>query len=116
MADDVWRKSPRRFYFRETAIRELEEEVGIFPDPNKLFLVEETKRSARYIYPFHGHTSDLHFSDGEIEKIKWMSLDEYHAEENAHPESWCNLIKPHQEAIIRDWITKQRLDQMAKKC
>jgi 8-oxo-dGTP pyrophosphatase MutT (NUDIX family) len=91
---------------RETAIRELEEEAGIIPDPTRLFLVEETKRAARYIYPFGGSADDLHFDDGEIVAIRWMTLDEYQAEEKAHPELWCNPIKPHQEIVIREWMTK----------
>jgi hypothetical protein len=35
-----------------------------------------------------------------------MTLDEYQAEEKAHPELWCNPIKPHQEIVIREWMTK----------
>lgn len=101
-------KVPVGSTYRETAIRELEEEAGIIPDPERLFLVEETKRAARYIYPFDGSTSDLHFNDGEIVEVWWMTLDEYHAEEQAHPDDWCNLIKPNQEAVIREWIANNR--------
>lgn len=91
---------------RETAIRELEEEAGVVADPDQLFLIEETKRATRYIYPFDGAASEIHFDDGEIVEIHWMTLDEYHVEEKAHPELWCNLIKPHQETVIHEWIAK----------
>ncbi|MBI2483539.1 NUDIX domain-containing protein [Candidatus Uhrbacteria bacterium] len=101
-------KVPVGSTYRETAIRELGEEAGIVPDPERLFLVEETKRAARYIYPFDGNQNDLHFDDGEITEVRWMMLAEYHAEEKAHPEMWCNLIKPHQEDIICKWINEHR--------
>jgi len=90
----------------ETAIRELEEEAGIKADPEKLFLFEETPRAAKYIYPFDGTVADVHFNDGEIVDVRWMTLDEYHEEEKLHPELWCNLIKPHQEKVIREWIAR----------
>ncbi len=89
---------------RETAIRELEEEAGIVPDSEKLFLVEESPRFARYIYPFDGDVSDLCFHDGEVTAARWMSLEEYQQEVQEHPEEWCNPIKPHQEIMIKKWI------------
>lgn len=101
-------KVPVGSTFRGTAVRELEEEAGIIPDLDRLFLVEETKRAARYIYPFDGDPNRLHFNDGEIIAVRWMTLDEYRAEETAHPEQWCNPIKPHQEEIIRTWIKAHR--------
>lgn len=91
----------------ETAIRELEEEVGLIVDSSRLVLVEDVPRARRYLYPFDGGLEELAFHDGEIADVCWMSLEEYHAAVTARPEEWCNLLKPHHEEAIRAWIERQ---------
>ncbi len=90
----------------ETAMRELEEEAGIVPVSDRMFLVEKTKRAERYIYPFDGLTEELRFNDGEIVAVRWLTIDEYHEELKSSPDVWCNLIKFNQEKIILEWISE----------
>lgn len=92
---------------RETAIRELEEEVGIKPDLEKMVPIEETSRRAMYLYPFDGASDDLRFPDGEITAVRWQSIDEYREEERMHPEDWCCNLKPEHEIAIRQWLAKR---------
>lgn len=100
-------KIPVGSTFRETAIRELAEETGITADESKLFLVEEGRRTAKFIYPHDLDVEDFHSPDGEVTEVRWMKFDDYLNEERENPETWCNNIKPHQEKVIRKWLASR---------
>jgi 8-oxo-dGTP pyrophosphatase MutT (NUDIX family) len=89
---------------RETAIRELEEEAGIIIDPEKLLPIEEGKRISRFLYFYDCDESTFHSPDGEVTEARWLTIEDYHKEEQEHPEWWCNGIKPQQEKEIRELI------------
>lgn len=87
------------YSFEETAVRELKEELGLTPDLGRLiFIGQENYELAKHItamYAFfwNGSPEDINPIDGEIDKAKWMSYDDYVSNKNSHPENWCNGIK-----------------------
>lgn len=100
--------------FREAAMAELQEEIGLAMDPSRLFLVEKGSDAenlthfAFYIYPFGGKTEDLKFVDGEIAAVRWLTLENCRQEQDGHPGEWCNGIPVRLEPAIRSWIAGRR--------
>jgi len=86
--------------FEETAIKELDEELGLNSKDGKLIFFKQTKRedgkhiTAMFAFFWNGNPEDINMRDGEIDDAKWISFDEYIAEKNLHSEQWCNSINP----------------------
>lgn len=82
--------------FEETAIKELDEELGLTPNDGKLAFFKKEKGEpwkhivVMYAFFWDGKIEDIDTKDGEIDEAKWMSFDEYILEKNTHPEQWCN--------------------------
>ena len=95
--------------FKETAVSELDEEVGLQINSNDLFLIEKGKREdskhffESYVYIFNQLIDDLRFNDREIGESKWMTMDEYYSDRESHPERWCNNCCPENQKKIKEW-------------
>jgi len=94
--------------FLETALRELEEEIGINIEPEKLLLMEHGKAEEykhiyyKFVYLFDTERDVLDFRDGEITETKWFLFKEYWQERIINPEKWCNGINEIQyQAILQ---------------
>jgi 8-oxo-dGTP pyrophosphatase MutT (NUDIX family) len=93
---------------------ELEEEIGIKINPDKLFLIKTGKWEPSkhffesYVYPFNDQLDTLKFNDGEIVKADWFSFDEYNLDKQHNPDKWCNGCSPENQQIINDWLKKSR--------
>lgn len=89
-------KSGKTLY--ETAIEEIEDEVGLKLKTNDLIDGPVFKReyfpnneySKTYFYEFNGKNDELHFKDGEVQKIKWVSEKEILKEFEINPEEWSS--------------------------
>jgi len=88
---------------KETAIRELAEEIGIEVAPDGLFTVKESHRVGRYMIRRDGEADSFKFPDGEITEVRWMGLDDIIREQRDHLDDWCNAINAEQEESIRRW-------------
>ncbi len=101
---------PAGLGFREAAVKELGEEIGVRFEDRDFFFIHRGKDDVNrkffesYTVRFNGKVEDLHFSDGEITEVRWMSIDEYLAEEAQNPEQWCNGCKPERQKAIREWV------------
>ncbi|KKQ52432.1 MAG: Mutator mutT protein [Parcubacteria group bacterium GW2011_GWD2_38_11] len=84
--------------FKETAVRELDEELGLTPDDGKLISIKEEKGehwkhiTAMFAFFWDGKAEDTNAKDGEIDGAKWMSFEDYMNDFNTNPEQWCNNI------------------------
>ena len=102
--------------FKEAAVMELDEEVGLEINPDKLFLVEKGKKDEpkhffeSYAYRFDGHLNELKFNDGEIVEAKWLSMDEYNQDKETYPERWCNSCSLESQEIIKMWLSSLDLN------
>lgn len=64
--------------------KELQEEVGIKPNPKKLTVGPIHKRekfpnnefTSVYFYEFDGDINSLSFDDGEVQEVKWMNVED----------------------------------------
>lgn len=102
---------PAGLGFREAALKELGEEIGLSFKNEDLFFIHRGKDDVNkkffesYAIRFNGQPSDLNFTDGEVTEARWVPIDEYVADEAQHPESWCNGCKPERQRVIREWIS-----------
>lgn len=84
--------------FEETAVRELDEELGLSPNDGKLIFFKQEKGepwkhiTVMFAFFWDGQSENIEKKDGEIADAKWMKINEYIAENNAHEELWCNNI------------------------
>ncbi len=96
--------------FKETAVKELEEEIGLRIDENDLFFVakgkDETHRQffESYALRFNKSPADLKFTDDEVVEARWMDINTYWNEKELNPDGWCNNCRPERQAVIKDWI------------
>lgn len=82
----------------KSTLEELHEEIGLVPDSEKLKFIEiykydgTTNREFCYtsFYEFEGDMSELHFNDGEVQSVKWMTLDEICVEIIENPKRWIH--------------------------
>lgn len=96
----------------ETAVKELQEEIGLTIEPDKLHLIEKGQFSNEdhlhfyesYAYLYNGSPDDLTFSDGEIVQAKWFSIDDYWRAKTAYPEQWCNACNEENQKRIKEWL------------
>lgn len=100
--------------FKEAAVMELEEEVGLNIAPDKLFLIKAGKWEPSkhffesYVYPFNDSLDMLKFNDGEIVQAGWFSFDEYNLDRQNNPDKWCNGCSPENQQLIKGWLKNQK--------
>lgn len=100
---------------QETAIKELEEEIGLKIQFSQLHLIESGKNADEnhlhfyesYVLLFTGNPQDLSFTDGEIAEAKWMSIRDYQQERVDHLEKCCNGISADNYNRIQTWLKNQ---------
>jgi len=75
--------------YEENVLSELREELGLSPRVEELEMLGSHKNSEHkhhgqlYVYRWNGQVRELRFNDGEVEQVKWVSLEEYHEMQNA---------------------------------
>jgi len=96
--------------FKEAAVIEMEEEVGLKIDPSKLFLIKAGKWEPSkhffesYVYPFNDSLDVLKFNDGEIVKANWFSFEKYNLDRQNNPGKWCNGCSPENQKLLKGWL------------
>jgi isopentenyldiphosphate isomerase len=86
--------------FKQTAVTELEEEIGIQIDEKNLYHITSGQHTESkhffesYAYLFENSEKFLNFNDGEITEVKWITMPEYLAEKKSHSNNWCNSCSP----------------------
>jgi len=99
--------------FKESAVTELEEEIGLKIDPNKLSLIktgtwEPSKHFFEsYAYPFDESLDILKFNDGEIVECAWFTFEEYTLDRQNNPGKWCNGCSPENQELLKAWLGKK---------
>ncbi len=97
---------------KTTAVKELQEEVGLSVNPDNLFLIDKGKATSpghlhfyeSFAYLFNGTPNDLTFNDGEIVDAKWLSMEHYNKERMDNPEFWCNGCNEENQERIKSWL------------
>lgn len=97
----------------ETIIKEIQEEAGInvnfndlFPGEVSIYNGDDNKEFGHaYYYNFLGNLEELSFNDGEVQEVKWMTLDEIRKSMNDNPEMWASRASS-LESIINDLLEK----------
>lgn len=96
--------------FVQNAVRELKEESGIDKKETDLYFINETKNEEfkhivkHFVCRYEGDLGELHFSDGEITEVKWMSFEEAWNSKLKNPELWAGSCNPENQEKIRDWV------------
>lgn len=95
---------------RDSARNELAEEAGLLLPLEEFHFVDKGRNEEKkvffenYAVKFNGQPSDLRFTDNEVTEAKWMDMDVYWKEQEAHPEMWCNACTPERQKLIRVWL------------
>ena len=97
----------------QTVIREIKEEVSLNVDFNDLIEGDWRKQhkhpnnefSKVYYFEFKGDIKDLKFDDGEVQKAKWMSINEVERSIKEESDIWAGSIKEFGE--ISDFLEKK---------
>jgi isopentenyldiphosphate isomerase len=88
-------------HYDTAVVRELRDEIGL-EVPLSNFISGEiyardggTNREFTkvYYYPFRGDVRQLSFSDGEVQRVKWMNKSEIEKALSGHPEEWAPHIE-----------------------
>ncbi len=104
---------PAGMSYLETAVKELQEEVGLDISADSLHFIDKGQFANEdhlhfyesYVYLFVGQPNDLDFTDNEISEAKWMDMEVYEAARAEHPEQWCNACNPDNQKRIKDWLS-----------
>lgn len=96
----------------ETAVKELQEEIGLDIKSEDLHLIDKGQFANEdhfhfyesYAYLFNGQPKDLNFVDGEVSQAQWMSMEEYENARMVNPEQWCNECSPESQQQIMEWL------------
>jgi len=80
---------------------ELEEEIGLNADGYRLIEGDWRKRnkmpnrefSKTYFFKYPGNISDLKFNDGEVQEVKWMTIQQIKDAMIKNSEEWSGNIK-----------------------
>lgn len=96
----------------ETAVKELEEEVGLKIDPSELHLIDKGQFAnddhlhfyESYAYLFNRSPEELEFTDSEISEARWMKMSEFQQARTDHPEQWCNACNEENQRRITLWL------------
>ncbi|MGB5050099.1 MAG: NUDIX hydrolase [Caldilineaceae bacterium] len=100
--------------FLDTALRELEEEVGIIAHSEKLLLVElgtfeEHKHFyQKFVYFFDVQKERWNFQDGEVINAQWFSFQDYWQDRISNSEKWCNGMNEEQYKAVLQKIGNLR--------
>lgn len=98
--------------FEQTALLELQEEIGIDTSADRLQLVLKSPYQpamhlfAGYILVLNEGERQFSFVDGEVADIRWLGLSEYRKEQSENPELWCNNISAEMETKIKEILQK----------
>jgi isopentenyldiphosphate isomerase len=87
--------------YLDTALRELQEEVGITTRPSRLIVgprerydgTANREHTQVYFFRFGGKTSDLRFNDNEVVDVKWMRPEDIVASIEALPSDWVGEVR-----------------------
>jgi len=96
--------------FSDTIIAELNEEIGLSVELEKLHLIDKGKDQSvkhfyeSYAYLFSGKLENLKFNDGEVSEVKWMTIEDYWNDKQNHPEKWCNNLNPENQVKVRKYL------------
>lgn len=94
----------------ESAISELEEEIGLKVLPSDLYFLDTRKNikfkhfTWLYAVLFDGKKSDLKFNDGEITQIQWRDKLEALQEGQRNPQNWSSLCYLETQDKITQWL------------
>jgi len=91
---------------------ELEEEIGLKVDGNKLIEGAWRKKDKMpdrqftrvYYFEYNDSTENLKFNDGEVQEVKWMSLDDIKESMVNKSKNWAPSLKGFTE--ISDYLIK----------
>lgn len=93
--------------FKQAAVLELDEEVGLQIKDSRLCLIEKGAQAPSrhfyesYAYLFEDNIIDLKFNDGEITEVKWIDMKKYWELKQLCPDSWCNSCDPEKQRKIQ---------------
>lgn len=99
--------------YEETAVEELQQEVGLTVSSKDLISSEIHKSdngtnreySKIYFYQFNGELTDLKFNDDEVIEVRWMSPENIIESIRQNPKIWTSTIKSYQSInIIKDTL------------
>lgn len=96
--------------FKQTAILELDEEIGLQIEESKLCLIQKGENLSSlhffesYAFLFEDNITDLKFNDGEITEIKWFDMKKYWELKQTHPDDWCNSCDPEKQKKIQQCV------------
>jgi len=97
----------------EAAVSETQEEVGIAIKEEDLLdggwwsKNEEGRHFSRnFFYQFNGDIDDLHFDDGEVEQVKWMTAPHIEKEIFNNSDKWTGKIAGFQKVV--EFLTHHR--------
>jgi isopentenyldiphosphate isomerase len=91
--------------YKETAIQELEQEIGLRVTADQLILgpqksyngVTNREHTQTYFHLFNGAVRELHFNDNEVVEVEWMSPDKIVIAMNQVPEEWADSAQGFQK-------------------
>lgn len=84
--------------FEDTAIQEVDEEIGLKVDKERLVFIDDSRYepakhiSKTYLVLFDPAKDIISFNDGEVSEIKWINLDSYSEAVSRNPQEWCNTL------------------------
>lgn len=93
--------------FKQAAILELDEEIGLKTEELNFCLIEKGKHALAkhfyesYAYLFKGNITDLKFNDGEITEVKWIDMKKYWELKQLYPDDWCNSCSQENQKKIK---------------
>ncbi|MFA6160496.1 MAG: NUDIX domain-containing protein [Parcubacteria group bacterium] len=78
---------------------ELREEIGLNIDMQNLLegdwqmneKMPNREFSKMYFFKYDGDLVDLKFNDGEVQEIKWMSIEDIKSSMDNNPKGWCGV-------------------------
>lgn len=82
----------------KSTLDELNEEIGLTPDSERLKFVEIYKYDGSLnkefcytsLYDFNEDVSDLKYNDGEVQEVKWMTFEEIEKDVLENPSHWTS--------------------------
>ena len=96
--------------FEESAVREIEEEIGLKINSKDLHLIDQGKNDEwKHLYKSYAMLFDkpldiLRFKDGEITEVKWLDFDKYNDLRKIENDKWCNGCNPDNQRKIKQLV------------
>jgi len=91
----------------ETVVEEIRDEVGLNLSVQDLiewrwYKVEDAREfTLVYFYNYEGSIHDLRFNDNEVQKVRWISIQDMVDEIHQNPNMWCcSNVPPGREYIF----------------